>query len=384
MNSSLSFVQRELAKIEKEGLYRSCQVIDSEQDSRVRIDGKEYILLCSNNYLGLATHPEVKKSSIEAVKRFGAGSGASRLVSGTSSLHVELERRLAEFKRCASCILFTSGYMANVGTITSIVGREDLVVIDRLNHASIVDGCRASGATLRVFPHRDTTSLEKILKRSGRFKKRLIITDGIFSMDGDIAPLPEIMRLAKKYEAIVMVDDAHGTGVLGKDGRGVIEHFNLEGVDILIGTCSKALGSLGGFVVGSASLVEFLRNKARSFIYSTAISPAAVGATLGALNVVEREPYRRKKLWGNVAYLRKGLLRLGFDLGGSETQILPIIFGGEEETMKVASYLFRKGIIAIGIRPPTVPKGTSRIRLSVMATHTKEDLDYVLSTFQKL
>jgi 8-amino-7-oxononanoate synthase len=274
--------------------------------------------------------------------------------------------------------------MANVGTITSIVGREDLVVIDRLNHASIVDGCRASGATLRVFPHRDTTSLEKILKRSGRFKKRLIITDGIFSMDGDIAPLPEIMRLAKKYEAIVMVDDAHGTGVLGKDGRGVIEHFNLEGVDILIGTCSKALGSLGGFVVGSASLVEFLRNKARSFIYSTAISPAAIGATLGALNVVEREPHRREKLWGNVAYLRKGLLKLGFDLGGSETQILPIILGGEEETMKVASYLFRKGIIAIGIRPPTVPKGTSRIRLSVMATHTKEDLDYVLSILQKL
>lgn len=375
---------KELAKIEKEGLYRTAQVVDSEQGSRVRIDEREYILLCSNNYLGLATHPEVKRASIEAVKKFGAGAGASRLISGTSSLHIKLEQRLAEFKGSASCILFTSGYMANVGTITSIVGREDLVVIDRLNHASIVDGCKASGATLRVFPHRDTASLERILKRSKKFKKKLIITDGVFSMDGDIAPLPEMIRLAREYKAILMVDDAHGTGILGKNGRGVIEHFNLEGVDVLVGTCSKALGSLGGFVVGSFPLVEFLRNKARSFIYSTALSPAAVGATLGALKVIQQEPSRREKLWRNVSYLRKGLLKLGFNLGKSETQILPIIFGKEGEVMKVASYLFHKGILAPGIRPPTVPKGTSRIRLSVMATHTKEDLDYVLSVFEKL
>ncbi len=380
----LDFLKEELNKLQKEELYRKLTVIDSFEGPTIKIGQKQYILLSSNDYLGLTQHPKVKEKTKEAIEKFGCGSGASRLISGTNQLHCELENKLADFKKTEAALVFSSGYAANLGVISSLVDKRDVIIIDKLNHASIIDGCRLSEAVLRVYPHKNMDSLEKILKKSQSYNLRLIITDGIFSMDGDIAPLPEIVALAKKYHALVMIDDAHGTGVLGKEGRGTIEYFNLEGhIDIQMGTLSKTLGTLGGFIAGSNVLIEYLKNKARSFIYSTALPPAQVAAALAALEIIQTEPERRLKLWESVRYLKEGLEKLGFNTMESQTQIIPVLIGEDDKTMQAAKFLYENGIFAPGIRPPTVPKGTSRIRLSIMATHTKFHLDKILSTFKK-
>jgi predicted pyridoxal phosphate-dependent acyltransferase len=379
----MDFLKKELDRLQKEGLYRSLRVIDLFHGPTIQIAQKEYILLSSNDYLGLTQHPKVKEKTKEAIERFGCGSGASRLISGTTKLHCELEKKLAEFKKTDSVIIFSSGYAANLGVISSLTSKGDVIIIDKLNHASIIDGCRLSEADLRIYPHKNMTSLEKILKNTQHYNFRLIITDGVFSMDGDIAPLPEIVALAKKYQAHTMVDDAHGTGILGKEGRGTIEYFGLEGkIDIQMGTLSKALGSLGGFIAGSNLLIEYLKNKARSFIYSTALSPPHIASALAALEIIQSTPEIRQNLWKNVKYLKEGLQKLGFDTMESQTQIIPVLIGDSKKTMQVAKFLYENGIFAPGIRPPTVPKETSRIRLNLMATHTKSHLDKVLDTFK--
>ncbi len=378
----MDFLSKELQELRDKGLYRNLRTITGPQESRVTIEGKEYLLFAANNYLGLANHPQVKKASLEAIERYGVGAGASRLISGTMELHSRLEERIARFKRRESAILFSSGYLANLGVITSLVGRDDVVIVDRLNHASIIDAARLSLAKLLVYPHKDMLRLERILANCQNYKKRLVVTDSIFSMNGDIAPLPEIVSLAERYGAFVMIDEAHATGVLGEKGRGAEEHFGLEGkIDIVMGTLSKAVGSLGGFVAGSRKLIEYLKNRARSFIYTTALPPGVCAASLAGLDLIENEPLYRKRLWQNVKYIRDGLLKMGFDLMGSETQIIPILIGEVEKTMEISEYLFSQGIFIPGIRPPTVPADRCRLRMSLMATHTREDLDRLLEVF---
>jgi 8-amino-7-oxononanoate synthase len=376
----MDFLREELARLEKQRLFRKLRIIDSCEGPTIKIGQDEFILLCSNDYLGLTCHPKVKQKTKEAIEKFGCGSGASRLISGTFSLHCELEKKLAEFKKTESALVFASGYAANLGVISSLAGPGDVIIIDKLNHASIIDGCRLSKATLRVYPHKDMNFLEQILKKSQSARLRLIITDGVFSMDGDIAPLPEIIDLAKRYNALVMVDDAHGTGVLGKEGRGTVEYFGLEGkVDIVMGTLSKALGSLGGFIAGSKVLSDYLINKARSFIYSTALPPAQVATALASLEVIQAEPTWQLRLWENVRYLKQGLQSLGFDTMESQTQIIPVFIGDTDKTVQASEFFYKNGILTPAIRPPTVPKGRSRLRLSLMATHTTAHLDKVLS-----
>ena len=376
------WIKETLQVLHEGGLFRNLNIIDSPQSSRVIIDGREIILLSSNNYLGLTTHPHVIDSSIQAVREYGTGAGGSRLVTGTMRLHRILEERIAQFKGTQDSIVFGTGYMANVGVLTSVVETGDLILSDSLNHASIIDGCRLSRADVAVYRHCDMDDLATQLERSGH-RRKLIVTDGVFSMDGDIAPLPDIVKLAKKHDAMVMVDDAHGTGVLGRggSGKGTCDHFGVD-VDIRMGTLSKALASQGGFVAGSSELVEFLRNKAKPFIYSTAPPPSSMGAAIGALDVIESEELERsdspvQRLWENVNYYKKGLVGLGYDIR-SETQIIPIMIGDTKTTMEVSQYLMDNGIYAPGIRPPTVAEGTGRIRTSIMATHTTEDLDEVL------
>ncbi|MDI6735362.1 MAG: 8-amino-7-oxononanoate synthase [bacterium] len=384
----MDFLREELDRLEKQGLSRKLRMIDSCDGPTIKIfcqscqTHQTKILLCSNDYLGLTQHPKVKEKAKEAIERFGCGSGASRLISGTFLLHSELEKKLAEFKKTEAALVFASGYAANLGVISSLAGRGDVIIIDKLNHASIIDGCRLSEADLRVYPHKNMVSLEKILKQTQNKRLRLIITDGVFSMDGDLAPLPEIVNLAKKYKALVMVDDAHGSGVLGKEGRGTVEYFDLEGqIDIQMGTLSKALGSLGGFIAGSNILIEYLINKARSFIYSTALSPAQVATALASLEIIQTEPQLRLRLLQNVRYLKQGLENSGFDTMGSQTQIIPVFIGETNKTMQASKFLYEHGIFAPAIRPPTVPQGKSRLRLSLMATHTTAHLDRVLSAF---
>lgn len=385
MKKGLEFISKELSELEKNGLYRRLRKITSSQDAEVEIGGKKYLSFCSNNYLGLSTHPKLIEASVRATQKYGCSAGASRLVSGTMQLHADLEDRIARFEEKQAAILFTTGYTANVGAITSLVGEEDTVILDRLNHASIVDAARLSRAKMQVYPHKDMEKLEAILKRSQKYRRRLIITDGVFSMDGDMAPLPEIVSLARKYEAYTMVDEAHATGVIGAKGRGASEHFNIEDeLDIIMGTLSKAVGSLGGFVVGEHSLIEFLKNKARSFIYTTALPPGVCTASIAGLDVIEHEPEFRKKYWEKVNLLKKELLGLDFDLMGTETQILPVLVKDAQKTMEISLYLYEMGILIPAIRIPTVPKNTNRLRISIMATHTLEDLDKLINAMKKV
>jgi 8-amino-7-oxononanoate synthase len=341
---------------------------------RIIKDGRELILLSSNNYLGLTNHPKVKRAALEAVEHYGTGSGGSRLTTGNHGLYGSLEERIAKFKGTEDAIVFSTGYMANIGTIPALMGKGDLILSDERNHASIIDGCRLSHADVVVYPHRDTACMEKMLRNSKHHKK-LIVTDGIFSMDGDLVPLPEISELAKNYDAMVMVDDAHATGVLGKHRRGTPDYFNVD-VDINMGTLSKALASIGGYVAGSGELIDYLRNKARAFIYSTALPPPAVAAAKAAIDVIEDEN-PAEKLWQNIAIYKKGLKDMGITIT-SETQIIPLMTGGTEVTVKAASELLRLEVFAQGIRPPTVPEGKGRIRTSLMATHSEQDIKEAL------
>lgn len=389
----LEFLREELENLKRSGLYRELRTVEKIEGSRITISGKEYLLFCSNNYLGLADHPKVIQKAIETIKDFGFGAGASRLISGNTVLHEELEKKIAKFKGREAAIVFPTGYMANLGAVTSLVDENDTVIIDRLNHASIIDACRLSKAKLQVYPHKDMKKLEMILKKSEKIRRRLIVTDSVFSMDGDLAPLPEIVKLAKQYNAITMIDEAHATGVLGPTGKGAEEFFEIVGqVDIVMGTLSKAIGSLGGFIAGSSELVDYLRNKARSFIYTTALPAAACAASLAALDIIESEPELREKLWENIKILTPSLrvspspsmMERGIKGVRIETPIIPIIIGDADKTMVVSQQLLERGIFVSGIRPPTVPKNESRLRITLTAAHTKEEIECLASSLQEL
>ncbi|HAG10382.1 MAG TPA: 8-amino-7-oxononanoate synthase [Desulfotomaculum sp.] len=379
----MEFLRTELDSLRKASLYRQLRWFEGPQSPRTTVNGRNCILLSSNNYLGLTDHPQVKDAACQALARWGTGSGGSRLISGNFLLYRELEEKIAQFKNTEEVIVFSSGYLTNIGTISSLAGAEDAVISDELNHASIIDGCRLSRARVVIFGHKDMQQLEKAFSETQDCRRRLVITDGVFSMDGDLAPLPEIVHLAEKYDSFVMVDDAHATGVFGSHGTGIVEHFNLGGkVAVQVGTLSKALASCGGYVTGKSDLINYLRNKARSFIYSTGLPPAAVGAAIAAVDLIREKPEIRARLFDNVNFLSEGLTRLGFTILTRESQIIPILVGDDNLTMDMDKALFERGVFVTGIRPPSVPPGTSRLRVSVMATHKREDLEEVLNVFE--
>jgi 8-amino-7-oxononanoate synthase len=381
----MNFWNQELSLLKAEGLHRELKRLESSQSPRVIIDNREVIMLASNNYLGLSTEQEIKEAVIRVIQKYGTGSGGSRLTTGNYDLHEQLEKELADFKNTEDALVFNTGYMANLGVLATVVGSEDVIISDKLNHASIIDGCRLSKAKFLVYKHGNLARLENILKRSSKYRRRLIVTDGVFSMDGDLAPLPEIVELAEKYQALVMVDDAHGTGVLGSKGAGTIEHFGLEGkIDIQIGTLSKALAAEGGFVAGSKDLIELLRNKARSFIYSTALAPATIAASLASLRYLQSHPELFKNLWRNVNLLKDGLEDLGYELLPSNSAIIPIMIGNREKTIELSKALLVEGVLVPGIRPSTVAEGTSRIRVTVMVSHSVTDIEEVLDIFARV
>jgi len=383
--------ENELNHLKEKGLYRTLKKVSGPIDATMTINGREVILLASNNYLGLANHPELKKAAVSILHNYGSGAGASRLISGNLKIHEKLEQKIAAFKKCSAALIFATGYMANIGTISSLAGKADLILSDELNHASIIDGCRLSDAKTTIYPHKNISALEKILQqvrpRQGKSKYNniFLITDGIFSMDGDIAPLPDLLDLAEQYNAFVILDDAHATGVIGKNGSGTPEYFNLADNQhlIQIGTFSKALGSLGGYVAGSELIIEFLRNRARSFIYSTALPPGISASSIAAINILEHDKSLLQSLRRNIDKFTKGMAKSGYSSVKSKTPIIPIILGNADLTMKFADALLEKGVYAPGIRPPTVPKDQSRIRVSLMSSHTKDQIDMVLSVFEK-
>lgn len=385
-NTFQEFLKEELGTLKDNDLLRALQPIESAQDSHVIINKKEYLNLCSNNYLGLANHPYLKEAALDAVRQFGCSGGASRLICGDNTLLHKLEDLLTAFKGTENSIVFNNGYMANVGTIASIVDRSDIIFSDRLNHASIVDGCLLSGARLIRYPHKDVAVLESLLKKhSDGYKKRLIVTDSVFSMDGDIAPLECIIDVASRFNTIVMVDEAHATGVFGQNGGGIVEELGLKDrIDIQMGTLSKAIGSLGGFVAGSKELIEYLVNKARPFIYTTALAPSVIASSMAGIELVTRSKDLRKKLLDNIEFFRNELKEAGFNTLDSCTQIIPVLTKENSVTMKFSKRLFDEGILVQGIRPPTVPVGLSRLRISIMATHRIEDLKHSLASFSEI
>lgn len=366
----------EISRLKGKGLLRKLLVVEPGEGSSLVIDGKRVVNLSSNNYLGLSNHPTIKEASIRAIERYGAGAGASRLISGHTNTTKELEERIARFKSTEAALVFGSGYLANIGIIPSIAGEGDVIIADRLNHASIFEGCRISRARLLIYKHKDINQLEEILRRYSSCKTRLVITDGLFSMDGDIAPLKDIVSIAKRFGAMVMVDDAHATGVLGKSGRGTMDHLGIkDGVDIQMGTLSKAIGCYGGYVAGDKSLIDYLINRARSFMFTTALPPAIAAAAIAAFDIIEKMPEIRERLWENRGYYFKAVTGLGLDTGMSESQIIPVMIGDEKRGLEFSEKLLELGVYAPAIRPPTVPKGKTRIRTSIMATHTKEEID---------
>lgn len=382
----LSYLHDQLEEWKQAGTYQRLRILESESAAESRFDGKEVINLASNNYLGLTTHPKLREAALAAVRKFGVGSGAVRTISGTMSLHMQLEERIAAFKNVEACVVFQSGFAANAGTVSAILGPEDHIVSDELNHASIIDGCRLSRAKIHVFPHKDTAAADKILADLENVPgRKLLISDGVFSMDGDIGPLPGLVQAAERHGAIMMVDDAHSSGVLGKNGRGTIDHFGLHGrVHVQVGTLSKAIGVLGGYVCGSRDLIEFLYHRARPFLFSTSHPPAVAAACIAAFDVLEEEPERIDRLWENTRYFKKGLTAAGFDTGVSETPITPVIVGDAAKAHQLSRELFEGGVLATGIGFPTVPKGKARVRTIVAATHTKEELDRALEVFTKV
>lgn len=382
----MDLLREELSELEEKGLRRCLRLLEGEQKEKVTIDGKEVLNLCSNNYLGLANDERIKSAAREAIDKYGIGSGASRLVVGSMSLHKRLEERIAAFKGKEAALLFNSGYTANLSAIPALCGKDDIIFSDKLNHASIVDGILLSRAEFKRYRHKDMDNLEDMLRASGGFKRKMIVTDTIFSMDGDIAPLPKIVELAERYDAWIYIDEAHATGVLGKGGKGAIEHFGIEvdKIQVQMGTLSKAVGSFGAFICGSKTLIEYLINKSRGFIYTTSLPPAICAASIASLEIIENEPSLRQKLWENVIFLRDGLKELGFDTLESETPIIPILTREPKITMEFSKRLFEDGIFVQGIRPPTVPEGKGRLRATVMATHKRQDLERALDSFEKV
>jgi glycine C-acetyltransferase len=381
----LAYLGRELDSLKQQNLYRRLRILDEEQKAHTTFDGRSVVNLSSNNYLGLTTHPRLRARAMEALERYGVGSGSVRTIAGTMEIHMELERRLAEFKKVESVVVFQSGFTANAGTVSAILTKEDVVISDELNHASIIDGCRLSRATIKVFPHKDVDAARKIARELPSSQRKLLITDGVFSMDGDLGPLPGLCTVAEETGCIMMVDDAHASGVFGSNGRGTIDHFDVHGrVDVQVGTLSKAVGVLGGYVAGNRNLIEFLYHRARPFLFSTSHPPAVAAACIAALDVLLEEPEIIERLWENTRFFKQGLVRLGFDTGLSESPITPVIAGEGAKAMKLSDRLFQQGVFAQGIAYPTVATDKARVRTIVTATHTREDLQFALDGFAKV
>jgi len=378
--AQLQYLTDELNSLREQKLYQKLRILQTEQLPLSRFDGQEVINLSSNNYLGLTTHPKLRQRSIEATEKYGVGSGAVRTIAGTMSIHMELEEKIAKFKHVEASVVFQSGFTANAGTVSAILGKDDVIISDALNHASIIDGCRLSRAEIKVFPHKDTTACEDVLKSLENHKgHKLLITDGVFSMDGDIAPLPALVELAEKYGCIMMIDDAHSSGVLGRNGRGTVDHFQLHGrVDIQVGTLSKAIGALGGYVCATGDTIDFLYHRARPFLFSTSHPPSVAASCIAAFEVLEEEPQLIDKLWSNTRFFKSGLQKLGFNTGASETPITPVMVGDAALAHEFSRQLFQNGVFAMGIGFPTVPKSKARIRTIVTATHTEAELSRAL------
>jgi glycine C-acetyltransferase len=382
----LDWIQKELKNLKEAGLYNNIRTLGSPQGAWLEVDGRKVLNFCSNNYLGLANDPRMVAAAQDALKRYGVGPGAVRSIAGTMDIHTELEKRVAAFKQAEAAITFQSGFCANLGTIQALVGKRDVIFSDELNHASIIDGCRLSGATIVRYEHCKPASLEQVIKENeGTYEKAMIITDGVFSMDGDIAPLDKLYEIAEAHDIILMVDDAHGEGVLGKGGRGIVDHFNLHGkVDIEIGTFSKAFGVVGGVVSGNAVIIEWLKQRGRPFLFSSAVTPPDVAACIAAIDILESSTELVDRLWENGRYFKAGLKDMGFDTGFSETPITPVMLGEAPLAQQFSRELFENGIFGTSIGYPTVPKGKARIRVMISAAHSRDDLDDGLDAFEKV
>ncbi|MFA6378189.1 MAG: 8-amino-7-oxononanoate synthase [Candidatus Omnitrophota bacterium] len=384
MNEAI-FLKTFLSKLQDQKLHRTLKGVSGAQGAHIVFEGRKVVNFCSNNYLGLANDVRLVKVAKKSLKGEGLGSGAARLICGNMNSHVQLEKKIATFKNVESCLVFSTGYMANVGILSALCDREDIIFSDKLNHASIIDGILLSRAKFKRYPHKDMNALEEMLKESLGYRKRLIVTDSVFSMDGDIAPLKEIVNLAKKYEAMVMIDEAHSFGVLGSQGRGLAEELGVEeDIDIHMGTLSKAVGSFGAYCCGSKALIDFLINKARSFIYTTAMPPSIAAASIQAIEMIKREPKRREKLLENATRMRDGLQAAGFDTLNSVTPIIPVLLKEASTAVAFSQKLFERGILVQAIRPPTVPENTARLRVTVMATHSKQDIEKALQLFSEV
>ena len=378
----LAYLAAELDGLKEQGLYRKLRILEDEQKPKTTFDHRAVVNLSSNNYLGLTTHPRLRERALEATRKYGVGTGSVRTIAGTMDIHMDLERRLADFKKTEAVVVFQSGFAANAGTVSAVLGKDDVVVSDELNHASIIDGCRLSRAAIKVFPHKDVGAARKILQTLPAAQRKLLITDGVFSMDGDLGPLPALCDLAEEFSCIMMVDDAHASGVFGQNGRGTIDHFAVHGrVDIQVGTLSKAVGVLGGYVAGSRALIEFLYHRARPFLFSTSHPPAVAAACIAALDVLLEEPQIVDRLWENTRFFQSGLKALGFNTGVSEGPITPVIVGDGALAMKLSDRLFESGVFAQGIAFPTVAPGRARVRTIVTATHTRDELQFALDAF---
>jgi len=386
MSTKLNWIDEELKNLKDSGLYNTIRTLSSPQGAWLVVDGKRVLNFCSNNYLGLANHPRLVKAAEQAMHKYGVGPGAVRTIAGTMDLHLELEKRMAHFKGVEDAITFQSGFMANVATIPALVGKGDLIFSDELNHASIIDGCRLSGATIVRYSHADPASLQEVLQQNkGNYRRGLIITDGVFSMDGDFPPLDKIADIAEEYDLMLMVDDAHGEGVLGKGGRGIVDHFHLHGrVDVEVGTFSKAFGIMGGVVAGDAKIIEWLRQRGRPFLFSSAVTVPDVAATIAAVDVLEESTELVDKLWHNAEIFKAGMKSLGFDTGKSMTPITPVMLGDAKLAREFSRRLYEDGVFAMALGFPTVPKGLARIRVMISATHSTEDLERALDSFQKV
>jgi glycine C-acetyltransferase len=387
----LAYLSAQLDELKQKGTYFHLRILEDQQEPVCTYDGKRVINLASNNYLGLTAHPKLREAAIEATRKYGVGSGAVRTIAGTMRIHMELEEKIARFKNVEACVVFQSGFTANAGTVSAILGKEDFIISDELNHASIIDGARLSRAKVKVFRHRDTAHAEELLQEVQKEPgQKLLITDGVFSMDGDIGPVDKLCDLADKYGAIMMVDDAHASGVLGRNGRGSVDHFNCHGrVDVQVGTLSKAIGALGGYVCGTRDLIDYLYHRARPFLFSTSHPPSVAASCIAAFDILENEPERIERLWDNTRYFKKQLAAAGFNIGGvntpaSETPITPIILGEGRVAMEFSRKLFDAGVMATGIAFPTVPEGKARIRTIMTSEHTREQLDQALETMTRV
>ncbi len=377
-------LEQEIKNLETRYLRRQLRIVESPSDPTLTIEGRRFIAMASNNYLGLANHPAVNRAAIDAIEQWGVGSGAARLIAGTMTPHHQLERDLAGFKQVEAALAFGTGYTTNLGLIPALIDRNGLILADRYGHASLIEACRLAKATLRVFHHNDVEHLEKLLKKREKSRSTLVITEGVFSMDGDLAPLPDMLNLCRQYEATLVVDDAHGTGVMGKTGRGTVEHFGLNPQDLIqMGTLSKAIGTSGGYAAGTAALKEYLINTSKAFIYTTAPPPAIAAGASAAIQIIQNEPARRERLWSNRNTLHAALHNMGFQLAGSQSPILPVIVKSPERALAMSQALYKAGVYVPAIRPPTVPKDKSRLRLTVSSEHTEEQLETVVNAFRE-